>query len=167
MARESANSPARRVLSGSRLDRFNKWLQLFGNLGVLLGLLLVVLQLRQNVATTRAQTRAMVMQSVLSLIQMERDPPLVDAYMRQRNRQDLTSVDSFYLDNMANATLRVWENTFFQHHQGLFDESEFQADLVVWGEMMKEPQYVAHWRENRQTYSAAFRSIIDGFVGAH
>lgn len=111
--------------------RLNSWLQLAANLGVIAGLIFVALELAQNSAMTRAQTRAEVTQAVLHLIELERDPRVVQANLKLQRGEDLTEDDVYLLDNMANATLRVWENTYYQYSADLFDEAEFAADLQV------------------------------------
>jgi hypothetical protein len=133
-------------------------------LGVLLGLVFVGWEIRQNTEMMRSQTRADVMQSVLSLIQMERDPAYIRAELKRRTGEELTPEDLYLLENTANATLRVWENTHYQYERGLFIESEFQADLAVWRELMQEPQFSDLWRRSRHTYSESFRAVIDGLI---
>ena len=66
---------------------------------------------------------------------------------------------------MANATLRDWENAYYQYRAGLFDDAEFEADFEVGRDSMADPSYLEHWRARRHTYSQEFREVIDRIVG--
>ncbi len=132
--------------------------------GILLGLVFVGLEIRQNTDMMKAQTRSEITQSIIGLIEMERHPSLVEAQLRIRRGEELSEEQLYLYQNMANATLRVWENTYYQHSAGLFEDDEFQADLVVWREQMTDPIWVELWRGTRTTYSAQFRDEIDRLV---
>ena len=133
-------------------------------LGVVASLVFVGLEITQNTDIVKAQTRGEITQSILSLIEAERHPDIMEAHLRTRRGEALSDEQKYLLLNMANATLRVWENTYYQYSAGLFDEDEYQADLVVWGEVTAHPIYIEHWLGNRMTYSAQFRAVIDGLV---
>lgn len=145
-------------------NRVNSWLQLAANLGVIAGLVFVALELAQNTAMTRAQTRGNVAQAVVHLIELERDPRIVQANLRLERGEELTEEDRYLLENMANATLRVWENTYYQYSADLFDKEEFAADLEVWEEFLRTPIYAGLWERTRHTYASNFREVIDGLV---
>lgn len=135
-----------------------------GFLAVVAGLVFVGLELRQNTDMMRSQTRSEVTQSILTLIEMERHPELVEAQLRRGRGEDVTAEQRYLLENMANATLRVWENTYYQYSADLFDEEEFQADLRVWEAAMAEPEFIDLWSTTRETYSRRFREVMDGLV---
>lgn len=147
-----------------KVTQLNAWLQVLANLGVVAGLLFLGLQLRQNSRMMAAQTRNELTQSIITLIQMESDPRVVSAYLKRDSGLSLTPEDSYHLEAVANATLRHWENTFYQHRNGLFDNIEYQADTQVWAMAMKEPAYQSHWKKMRNTYSPDFRGMIDRYA---
>ena len=94
--------------------------------------------------------------------EMYREPRIMSAYLRARSGESLTAEEEYLLDSSSNATLRMWENNYYQFEAGLFDSSEFDADLAVWREILaQEPEFVRHWRERRMGYSARFRQVID------
>ena len=67
------------------------------------------------------------------------------AYLKQESGESLSLEEEYLLDQAANATLRLWENTHYQYRMGLFDEDEFEADLAVWRDAMRSPEYKKHW----------------------
>ena len=145
-------------------ENVNQWLTLGANLAVLIGLVLLIVEISQNNDMMRAQTRSGISDAIIQNITMGMDPRVIEAYQKQANGQALGYEDEILLDSMANATLRLWENTHYQFRNGLFDDDEFEADLAVWREQMAAPEFQRHWMAHRNTYSQAFREQIDTFV---
>lgn len=145
-------------------DQLNQWLTLGANVAVLIGLIFLVIEIRQNNEIVRAQTRSGVSAAVVENIQLGMDPRIVNAYLKQSSGSPLTAEETYLLDSIANATFRLWENTHYQYRAGLFDSEEFEADLVVWRELMQQPEFKKHWQARRSTYSAAFRAEIDRLI---
>lgn len=139
-------------------------IQLLANLGVIVGIVFLVVEIRQNSELTAAQTRNQIAQSVIQNIQMGMDPRLVDAFLKTEHGQPLTDEQAFLMDQLVNATFRLWENTYYQYREGLFDAEEIEADMVVWRESMLEEAFVSHWTSRRLTYSREFREVIDGLL---
>ena len=145
-------------------DTINVTLQILANLGVLGGIIFLGIELKQNTEMMESQTRNEISQSILRLLEMERHSDLVTAYMKIEDGTPLDPKDRYFLDNMANATLRHWENTYYQYKKGLFDQEEFDADFEVWREVTNDVNYSQHWQKMRHTYSQEFRSIIDDLI---
>ena len=61
------------------MERLNQWLTLIANFGVILGIVFVVIEVRQNTDIGRAQTRAQQTASVMNLQAMESNPDLLAA----------------------------------------------------------------------------------------
>lgn len=140
-------------------------ISIMANIGVIVGIVFLVLELNQTNEMVRAQTRASVTQATLENIAMYRDARVMSAFQRARNGGSLSADDLYILDNSSNATLRMWENNYYQYRAGLFDESEFDAELTVWRQLLQnEPEFERHWRSSRLNYSAPFRQIVDGIV---
>jgi hypothetical protein len=146
------------------INRLNHWAGLAANICVIAGIAFLALELNQNSRMTASQTRADLTQTVLTLIEMERHPILLEAYDRIAKGEELDSVHEALLDNMANANIRHWENTYYQYQNGLFDEYEFEADFEVWREEFRSPIYQKHWINRRHTYSQGFREVVDELV---
>ena len=144
--------------------KLNQWLTLGANLAVLAGLILLIIEISQNNEMMRAQTRSDVSYAIIDNIKLGMDPRVIAAYQKQTNGQALSAEDESVLDAMANATLRLWENTHYQYRNGLFDDEEFEADLLVWREQMMMPEYRKHWESRQKTYSEAFRRQIDDLI---
>ena len=139
-------------------------IQLLANIGIIAGIAFLVVELNQNSDLVAAQTRNEIAQSVIQNIQMGMDPRLVEAFLKTESNEPLTAEENFLMDQLVNATFRLWENTWYQSQEGLFDTDEIEADVVVWQESMREEAFANHWASRRMTYSREFREAIDGFV---
>ena len=129
-------------------EALNRWLSRTANIGVIAGIVFLAVEIRQNTDMMRAQTRSSVTGSILTLIEMERHPLLASAYKKQASEQPLNYEEEYILDNMANATFRHWENSFYQHRVGLFGEDEYLAEIQVGREMMVEEHMTRHWKKS-------------------
>ena len=63
--------------------------------------------------------------------------------------------------------LRLWGNIYYQYQNGLFDETEFEAEIVLWERVTQQPFVIDHWNSYREEYSAGFRAVIDSLVASH
>ena len=142
-------------------DKVNRWLTLVANIGVVAGIVFLAIEIKQNTEVVRAQTRSGITESVLTLLQMERDSRLVATYAKQEHGEDLTFEERFLLDNMANAKFRHWENSYYQRRAGLFDEDQYNAETVTIWQSMQMQDHVDHWEANREMYSKQFRDFVD------
>ena len=143
------------------MEKLNHWLTLLANIGVIAGIIFLAVEINQNTDMMRAQTRSAVTGSIITLLQMERDPHVMSGRRKVSIGEDLTFEESYFLDNMANATFRQWENSFYQHKAGLFEEAEYLAEVQVGKEMMLEAPMAEHWQRNSQVYSEPFRDHVN------
>jgi len=146
------------------MKRGGMWSRVVVDVAVVLGLFFLGFELKQNTDMMRAQTRGDVTQSILTLIQMERHSDVVSANLKRERGDSLTAQERYLVETMANATFRVWENTYYQRSAGLFDEAEFAADLVVWRESLEDPIWADLWRRTRESYSSSFRTRMDDLL---
>ena len=146
------------------MEKLNHWLMLAANVGVIAGIVFLAIEIRQNTDMMRAQTRSSVTGSIMTLIEMERHPHLVSAYKKRASGQPLDFEDEYFLENMANATFRHWENSFYQHEVDLFGEDEYLAEVQVGKEMMVEEHMVEHWNKRHLMYSKSFRNYVNGVL---
>ena len=140
----------------------NKWLTLVANFGVIVGIVFLVIEIRQNTTISRAQTRAQQTVSVLTLQQMESNPELLSAYEKVAESRPLQFRDRFVLALIANANFRHWENSYYQRQEGQFAEDQFIAEAEAIRNLLAEQNHWEYWACSRQTYSEGFRDFVDG-----
>ena len=111
-------------------DRVNRWFTLVTNLGVLIGIILLGVELNQNRDMMRAQTRNELSQGVLELLgSLVENKELADVMVRANNGEELTPTEVYIVGTQAERVFRYWENVHYQYRQGMYDESEFSRHL--------------------------------------
>ncbi len=115
------------------LDGLNRWLTLGANVGVLMGLLLLVFELNQNREMIRAQTRNEMATGIMQLLALPAENPQLASVVRRGDlRQELTPDEQFQYRNYVIVRLRYYENAHYQYREGMYDEAEFSKQKKGW-----------------------------------
>jgi hypothetical protein len=150
----------------SALERLGAWFTLIANLGVLLGLMLVILQLNQNERMIQAQTRGDIATGIVELLsQTAGNQQLVEVMVRNNERGELTPSEQMQVQLRLLALLRLWEATHYQYRMGLFDESEFARERLGWKDALARNRGIrAEWCRNTAIYAAEFVAEVNGLI---
>jgi len=144
-------------------DKVNRWLTLGANIGVLIGIILLVVELDQNREMIRAQTRNDISQQLSNrLLLVASNSKLNSVTRRARLGMELSEDEErqVYLYQIAN--LRDWENMHYQYRQGMFDEIEFEAEKTSWQFVLSgNKRFATTWCLTRQNFSPEFSAEID------
>jgi len=146
--------------------RLNRWLTLGANLGVLIGIVLLLVELDQNRDMMRAQTRH---QLAIGLVELQiatgTNQQLVELLDRADSGEELTVAEQRQIGYRFNALIRYWENVHYQYRQGLYDEVEFHWQREAWKKTFEfGPAITGYWCENRLLYSPEFMAELDGLL---
>ena len=154
-------------LQATRFERISGWLTLAANVGVLVGLALVLLQLNQNEKMMRAQTRHEIAAGIVELLaEGAGNPQLTDVLYRGGQGAALTPVEQYQFQLRMGALLRTWEDEHYQYRMGLYDEEEFSRERENWRAVLAENMgMVALWCRSRRNYSAEFAAEVDALLG--
>jgi hypothetical protein len=147
-------------------DRLNRWLTLGANLAVLLGIGLLIVELRQNQDVMRAQTRNDITQGELTLLlSTAENRELADIVVRANNGEKLTSAEQLRSGLRSESTFRLWQNVHFQGRNGTYDEEEFTKHLATMEKVLHGSRsFVEYWCRNRQIYPAPFQNEINNLI---
>lgn len=139
------------------------WLSLGANLGALVGIILLIMQLQQNRELTRAQVRHELAMAIVELLQTPAsNQQLADVLYRANSGQELTPGELYQFELRTNALLRYWEDVHYQYRVGLYDEIEFGRQREAWrASIANSPRAIAYWCSVRALYSPAFAAELD------
>ena len=142
-------------------NKLNNWLQLGAMFAVLVGLILLVVELRQNRDLMRAQTRhELAMMLVDVMLVPAANKQLADVMYRANLGESLTAEELHQFRMRTNALIRYWENVHYQYRQGLYDDSEFDTHRRAWRHLLTGPLVSVgirtYWCQNQSLYSSAF-----------
>ncbi len=113
-------------------DRLNHRLTLAANIGVIVGIVFLVLELRQNTQMTMAQSRQQMARDTTDLLTMNlNDPVFVDVVDRGMAGDELTRIEERQFQYRSVAFIWHWQNLVYQHRIGLYDDDEFELQIAI------------------------------------
>ena len=147
-------------------ERLIEWIALMANCVTILGLLLVILQLRQNRSLMRAQVRHELASTIVELLNSSaNDSQLAGVLRRGALGEQLTEDEQMQFRLRSNALLRYWEDVHYQFRLGLYDEIEYSRQKDAWrATFASSVGFVRYWSEVRTLYSPLFAAEIDGLL---
>ena len=144
-------------------DILKKWITLGANLGVLIGIILLIIELQQNREMMRAQTRADIAAMTINHFHIvATDQQLADILRRARHGEELDDTERARYLFYTLATFRNFENVHYQYRLGLFDEEEFAGELLAFRQLVNGSVGLRrHWCTFRTVTSMDFRVEVD------
>lgn len=149
-------------------DRINRWLALGANVGVLVGIILLIVELDQNREMMRAQTRNEVAAEIIDLLtDITNNEQFASVYRRGMADEELTADESMQFRVRTIALFRYFENVHYQYRLGLYDEDEFAAQKNAWKGTFRSRLATEVWCRYRPSISPEARAEIDALVTDH
>lgn len=138
-------------------------ISIFANVGVLVGIILLVYELNQNRDMMRAQTRNEISRSAMDLLTTgATSEALASVMVRANAGEELSAEENFMFINRAELTFRLWENVDYQYRQGTFDTTEYSGNLATISDVVsRNDALVEYWCARRQMFSTPFMEEID------
>jgi hypothetical protein len=138
--------------------------QVLSTSAVVLGLVFVGYELRQNTAMMRGSTMQAISDKYVDYVTGLVDPVPADL-MRRVHRgettEDFTPVENTQINIMFNAFVQMLENSFLQHREGLVTEAVFDSYGWTWG-MIQTARFEEYWR-NRSSPHVASPEFVEFF----
>ncbi|HPF22968.1 MAG TPA: hypothetical protein PK417_05790 [Hyphomonas sp.] len=130
----------------SRLDRLNRWLTLGANLGVLLGLVMLVVEVRQNASLTRTamehQKNDLLAQIELSLAKRE----MAEVWAKSiRTPEDLTDAEIRMVESHLVAQMLQWQQLFDMESAGLVSHQRVRLHITNTAPFYFGSRFAKHW----------------------
>ena len=138
-------------------------ISVLANVGVLIGILLLVYELNQNRVVAEAQTRAAISQSIIDLTVMINQTEMGMAIAEKRlNGEALTPREQIWQRGTSRAQFRHWENVYFQYNIGLFSDQELETYRTFWRTVTRcRPWQGEFWSDTRMQFNPMFREEMD------
>ncbi len=147
-------------------NKVNGWLTLVANIGVLIGIILLVVELDQNREMIRAQSRSDISRHISDhLALLGSNAQLASLMRRAETGQELSAVEEAQHFYMFTSNKRMWENIHYQYRLGVFEEDEFEAERKAWRFLInKDRSFARVWCMTRQNYSPEFVAELDSLL---
>ncbi len=135
------------------------------NLGVLVGILLLVYELNQNRDMMAAQTRHDIAQGIVGqLAEIALNEELSALELRGRCGALNSQNDENRYFAFVNSRMRYWEDAHYQYRQGLYDESEFLKQKEAWRAFIRPRPTREYWNRMKQAFSVEFVTEVDALA---
>ncbi len=141
-------------------------IQMLGNFGVILGILLLVYELNQNRQMMEAQTRNSIAEASVGLnMAFANNPEMVDARLKDSAGEALDRRGAFLLQIRNRALWRHRENISYQNRRGLYEEGEYLAQRRSWVRGLDEDGRTrTFWCSRAIDLSEDFVAEMDGLM---
>jgi len=143
-------------------DSANKWLMLAANIGVLIGIVVVAVELNQTQIAMQGQASTMRSQMATDLVKSGLDVKLYELVEKLDSGQDLNTEELARGSMYTISVLRLFENLHYQHEIGVLDNEIWAANLRGLGNICRGALFRSvfpRWGES--TFSIGYR---DSFI---
>jgi hypothetical protein len=137
-----------------------------GAIAVLVTLVYLAIQVRQNSSTSRAQIRQALADSQINYLNSRVTDPYIRAVsFKMYSGEELSKAENYALRVHLLAHIRLFENYFTQYVLGTMDKEDWRALRAVIGLQFRFPAYrqVFSYRENiwNCDFAAEVKQILD------
>jgi hypothetical protein len=142
------------------MEKLNHWMTLAANVGVLIGIIFLAYEIRQNTDAVHAQTREAIMAAAQEELQAVRnDPNLIDSVVREG---PLTVDEQIKLYTWLVSVLKIREFSWLQRENGIIDDAQWESELAVTQAILQAPRIRLWWdKVGHKTVSSEFREFVD------
>lgn len=140
-------------------------IETIGLIAVVLSLIFLSIEVQQNSLLMRSQIRDSVTDKQIAFYSiLGANPEASEIIIRGLTGDELSNAESSQFLHWASASLRMWENEWFQFQNGLFDEEEFKPRMEVWRGLTRFPGFKDLWNAQSNSYSPDFRNELNAIL---
>jgi hypothetical protein len=142
-------------------------LTILGNVGVIVGIAFLVVEINQSNRLARLQMRNDIADSIVAVsLDASTDATLAALNFRAADPASLTPEETWMLQRRTDALWRLRENIFYQYENGLFDESEFLAESASWQRSFDTLWGHRFYCMAREFFSPGFIEVVEGMLSS-
>jgi len=112
-------------------DRLNNWIALGANIGVLLGIFVLIYELRQTQIEMKADSMAVRSQMAMQTSDSFFDNHVSEVMEKISAGQELSNSDRDRAGKWMSTSLRTLENLHYQYQLGVLDEEVWSSNLLT------------------------------------
>lgn len=150
------------------MNKASNWMNLSASLAVIMGIVFLGFEIRQNTGMMRSQTRDAISEKQMMFSEwVATELDLAETIAKANAGERLTPGEGVMYAYFLAGVWREWENSFYQFQQGLFDSDEFQPRMNRWQSQMRLKLTRDSWVSTRMNYSPSFRAVVDRIVASY
>jgi hypothetical protein len=135
--------------------------ELIGAVAVVITLVYLAVQIRQNTMVSRAATRQKVAQMAMAAgSDVAINGDLAELLVRDLEGKEITPAQRLRLFARLYVALRHWENIHYQHLIGMLSKDEWRGFRLNLKALFEWKTTQTYWKNERSFYSSAFQDEI-------
>ena len=133
-----------------RLDRINRWLTLGANIGVVLGLVILIVEVRQNATLTRAAMEAEKNDRLAAIELSLSSPASAAAWTKSiRAPQEMSDAEIRMVESHLVAIMLQWDNMFQMESVGLASRARVRQHIQNMAPYYFGSAFAKNWWKNQ------------------
>ena len=150
------------------MNKVSNWMNFSASVAVIMGIIFLGLEIRQNTEMMRSQTRDAISEKQMMFSEwVATEIDLAVAIAKVNAGEPLDPGERMMHAYFLAGVWREWENSHYQFQQGLFDRDEFEPRMERWRSTMRVKAVRDSWVATRMNYSPAFRAEVDTIVAGY
>ena len=146
-------------------ESINRWMGLAANVGVLVGIVFLIVEINQNSELMRvqiAQSRSDAIQE--NLMATVNSDYVLPIYMKVGDGEPLTPEEYYRILLTFRSNHTQQANTFYQLNQGMLDESALSSIEDFVREFGELPVARDIWNQIQNSYSPEYQTFVNGIL---
>lgn len=139
--------------------------EVVGVIAIVVSLIYLAVQIRQNTKVARAATRQAIADSTENLgSDILNNGEIAEIFVRHINGEDLSAVENLRLQARCFRDMQHWENIFYQFNEGLVSPDQwsgFRKNLVA---LLGINAYREYWEHEASHYSDQFQAEMSSII---
>jgi len=135
-------------------------------IGVIVTLIFVAFELRNNTEATKAATRAAINQKDLDFLSLSVDSSvLAKAMAKAQSGEELSALEESQLVRQEFINFVSFEHSFYQYRKGLLEEPEwFRHRNIIEDQIKHWPPSRTMWELRRNAFTPEFEQLVDNLA---
>lgn len=147
------------------LEHYANLVEIVGGAVVIVTLIFLVIQLRQNTLAVRSATVLGSHNTTLTVYSMLVEDSMIKVLAKGMPRPaDLSPVEKAKFHAFWTAALQNYQQTFFQIRAGTYEESLFDGWWQVLRDNFLSPGFQLHWQQKKFILSSEFQDFVESEV---
>lgn len=144
------------------LEQYANFFEIVGGAIVVVTLIFLVIQLRQNTHALKSTMRLGIQGPTISIYQMLSEDSMMEAVIKGMPRpSDLTPIQKGKFNAFCTVTLQNYQQTYYQIREGNYDQILFDGWWQVLRDNFLSPGFQLHWKQRKFILSPEFRNYVE------
>lgn len=148
------------------LEVTNRWFAVVANVGVIVSIIFLAYELRQNTIATDLEVASNFQGSFTSIeMLIAGDAEFSSILIKGRTNSELTEHEKFRLSVFYGNVLRHWQNVHYQYYSDALDEDIWLGQKQYFTLVLSEDiGLVNHWTVSQSHYSSRFNEVMRSMI---